>query len=905
LDTPSNVSTSVHLPPAPPAAGASTGFSLRPERGLWLDPLPAQPAPLIGRDHDLAAIRARLTRADVRLLTLTGPGGVGKTRLAVAAAEAIRGRFADGAAFVDLSPLRDPRLVVPAIASALGVRERGPQPLAETVAQGLRERELLLVLDNFEHLLGAATAMSDLLAACSRLSLLVASRGPLGLRWEHEFPVAPLALPTAADSLEPEALAAVPAVALFVRLAEAVRPSFALTAENAAAVAEICRRLDGLPLALELAAARLRVLTPAALLARLERRLDLLAARVPDAPARHQTMREAISWSYDLLAPEEQAVFRRLAVFDGGFDAGAGSWVMGDGGDESLSPSPNTQPLRGGNIGYATGKGPRGRAALRADIPAPNTLDVLASLVEKSLMHQLERGAEARFGMLETVRTFGLAQLEAAAEVEQVRRLHAEHYLALADEAIEQLRGPHQAAWLDRLAAEHDNLRAALRWAAEHDPPFGLRLGAELSRFWEIRGFMSEGCDHLARLLTLPGAQAPTAERAAALDGQSVLARRQGNYAVAQAAQEQSLAIRRQLGDRRGIARSLIGLGEVARARGDYAEARTLDEESLALMRELGDRAGLARVLNSFGALLADLDDHAAARVLYEESLALARALGDRRAIALTLSNLGVAAYVQGDYRAAEAFHEEALATRRAIGDRWGLSYSLHNLGTVARAQGDLDAARRLFEEALTALRPLADPLIVAACLEDLAGIAADQRAPRRAARLLGAADAFRRTQGAAAPPYRQNAYDRDVAATRAQLDPAAFQAAWLEGTRLSADELEEYAIAPDEPRDVETSGPGAPVATEPPTEADEQVLKLSPREREVAVLIARGLTSHEMAELLVVSEKTADSHADHIRAKLGLRSRTEIAAWAVAHGLHTPTRPGAVPPAAEPGRPR
>ena len=646
-----------------PAAGAPAA---RPE-ALHL-PLP--PPDLIGREQDLAALGALFGRG-ARLVTITGPGGVGKTSLGVRFARDAAARFPDGAAFVGLAPLTDAALVLPAIAQALAVREAAGQTPRDALHAHLAGRRTLLVLDNLEHLLEAAPAVAELLGAAGELRVLAVSRAPLRVRDEQEYPLPPLPLPDLSRVPAVEELAGNPAVALFVERARAVTPGFALTRANAAAVAAIVRRLDGLPLALELAAARLRSLSPTELLARLDRALPLLAGGARDLPERQRTMERAIDWSYDLVEPAEARLFRRLAVFAGGWDLAAAE-AVGQRGDEAEG----------------------------------EVLALLSSLVEQSLVTAEGGGDGAtRYRLLEPVREYAAQRLRESGEADEARRWHAAYYLALAEAAEPALWGAEQTGWLARLEAEHDNLRAALAWLLDRAADGGeeraeraLRLAGALWRFWGVRGHLSEGRRWLEAVL---GASAgrDLAARTKALDGAGWLAQGQGDLAQAVRWHEEGAALCRRLGDRAGLATALRSLGALLTALDDVPGAIPFLEESVVVARELADPRELGQSLTRLGAAVSLLGDHGRARALLEESLAVQRPLGDRLGIGGALFHLAVAALERRDYGQARAHLAEAFPLFREVGHHLGIAFGLEVLAAAA-LEGWVARAVRLWAAA-------------------------------------------------------------------------------------------------------------------------------------------------------------------------------------------------------------
>jgi predicted ATPase/predicted Ser/Thr protein kinase len=728
------------------------------------DNLPPQRTPLIGRTTELETVKGLLLDPGVRLLTLTGPGGTGKTRLAVQVATDLSANFEGGVSFVNLAPIADPRLVASAVALALGVRESGERPLVSGIAEQLRSLgPTLLIMDNFEQVSDAANLVREMLDASPALKILVTSRLVLHIYGEQEFPVPPLPLPDSDAVSSPAALVECASIALFVQRAAAGRPDFTLTSKNADAVVEICRRLDGLPLAIELAAARVKILPPAELLARIERRLELLTGGARDLPERQQTLRRAIQWSYDLLTPAEQMLFRRLSVFSGGCTL------------EAVEAVCNT------------------REDLGIDV-----LNGVTSLVDNSLLVQrASDDPEPRFTMLETFREYGRERLLDSGEAFATQRAHAAYMLVLAEEEpMETNPLQREASWVQRCVAEHDNLRAAIHHlVTTGNTEWSLRLSSALFRFWEERDHLTEGRQTLTRVLGMSEAGAPTRLRARALYAACVLSDIQGDIDAAESFGREACAIYRQFGDVQGVATTMIGLAWQAQHRGRNTEATALFAETVSLWQQLGDttaadlaRCNMANTAKSGGNF--DL-----ARSLFEQVAEASHARGDARGVASALNGLGDLAASQGDPDAARRYYQQSLAGYRHIEDHWGIAGVLTDVANVDLEAADYAAANESLKQALQAFRTLGHQRGVARQLESLSWCAGRLSRDAEAVTLASAAAAIRQKVGTPPKHAEREKIAQTLALAKSRLGADAYANAWREGRTAPLDRI--VGIAP------------------------------------------------------------------------------------------------------------
>lgn len=802
--------------------------------------LPAQLNPLIGREREVEeALRILKGESpeggpEVRLLTLVGPGGVGKTSLAVRLAEEVlNGQFEHGVYFVELAPITDPELVLPAIAAVVQAREVPGTPLRTTLKEHLQDKSLLLILDNFEQVVTAGAAVAELLTACPGLKVLVTSRAALRVSAERVYAVSPLAMPEPIQAVKgrnarAEEVSRFGAVELFVQRASAVEPDFRLTDGNAESVAKICRKVDGLPLAIELVAAHARLLSPESIVARLTHPLRLLSGGAHDA-VRHQTMRDTIEWSYELLDEAEQRLFRRLAVFAGGFSVRAAEAICNEADGIALEPD---------------------------DPEALAVLERLEKLVDKSLVRRMERSEDGdrRLTMLETVREYALEQLEGSGEAEAQREKHADYYMMVAERAVVGMGETEKAKSLAKLAPDLENLRAVMhrlmKGSATEGSDDALRMLRTLHDFWQQHLHLSEFRAWFDMALAQAGPGATTL-RAWSLQRAAALARWQGDFEKAAAMGEESLAMARELGDTLEIANALNALGGVALYQNDYETARARSEEALILYREAGADRDVYKTLGNLGLVATYQGDYKRAEEMLAECVRLQRAIGDNSTSRLALTNLGYAVHYQGDWRRAHDILLEILASD-------------------VQTDSEKPSARVLAGLAGTILAEVGSGRAVGK---------RDLQRVETAARILGLAAAHRERGGGNFDPRVKAEFERNVAMAQERLGEEAFSAAWEEGQGLTLEEA--LAIcseqAAQEDRESKPAGRGRPRKRG----ADE----LTDRESDVAALVAKGMTNAEIASRLVLSVRTVESHVANAMQKLGVRTRTELVAWVVGGG--------------------
>jgi predicted ATPase/DNA-binding CsgD family transcriptional regulator len=787
-----------------------------------------------------------------RLLTLTGVGGSGKTRLALEVARDLVGAYPDGVWLVELAPLSEEVLVPKAVAEALEVPERPGEPLADTLAEVLSNGELLLILDNCEHLLEASARLVDkLLDSCPHLSILATSREALGVEGEGRWPVPPLSVPERQPTPSSEELEAYESVHLFGERAKGRDPSFSLSPPNAFAVADICRMLEGIPLAIELAAARVSTLSVEQISLRIGGSLELLTRGGRTALPRHRTLKAALGWSYDLLSESERKLFRKLSVFAGGWTLEASEAVgSGDGVEEG------------------------------------EVLDLLSGLVEKSLV-VTKRGYEGdvRYRLLEPIRQYALEKLEERGEVEDTKHAYAQYFLALAEEAEPELLGPREAEWYNRLEEEHDNIRAALSWLLEGaNPELGLRLAGAIWWFWQRHGHLSEGLRWLDEGLAR-GAGTSAITRAKALGGIGWLAYGHADLdRVKESATEGlRLSTEARLGSHhRALFLELLGIASWQE--GDYERATKLAEESINLSREANDMGVLANSLIELGtASVWRVGGQEQARAYYEEALAISRELGSASILRSCLDCLGASHLIQRDPERALPFLEESAALCREAGDRTLLPLVVNDLGWVALFGGDLDRAEALHKESLALSKELGGSLGTPIFLEGLACDAGAKGEFEKAARLFGAAQVLREAWGVPLEPALRPLEEPYLVGARSQLDESTWSAVWEEGRAMSMEAAFEYALSEGEPS---TITPSSAASVQPTTSASEHTAGLTPREVEVLGLVAEGLTSAQVAHRLFLSPRTVHRHLSSIYRKLGVSSRAAATRFAVEHGL-------------------